>query len=141
MPNTICDTLAYPRMFASGCERYAVTKLPQHLRAALANGQCRIQPTAHDPGPTHMQDPPEPEPLVTREEQLIDQLLARLAKTCPQYTRSQLTIQALQAYINSNPPPSPVLQPTEVVTGIPTTDATIIDAGLPASVVVEDGAD
>ena len=62
------------------------SRLPQHLRSAVTNGLCRLQPAdppAAAPGP--WSDPPDP--LTLREEHLIGQLLAQLDRHAPAGTR------------------------------------------------------
>ena len=76
------------------------TRLPQHLRSAVADGLCRVQPV--DP-PTASPGPwSDPDPLAAREEQVIDQLVAQLESRAPgRHTPRQLIIQALQCYLNN----------------------------------------
>jgi hypothetical protein len=79
------------------------SRLPQHLRSAVADGLCRVQSVdtqAASPGP--WSDPDPPDPLAAREEQLISQLLAQLESRAPgRHTPRQLIIQALQCYLNN----------------------------------------
>ena len=61
------------------------SRLPQHLRFALAGGLCRLQSVdtpAASPGPWS-----DPDPLAAREEQLIGQLIAQLESARPAGTR------------------------------------------------------
>src|SRR5512133_865269 len=81
------------------------SRLPQHLRAALTNGLCRIQSVADTPvtssNPWSDSDPPDP--LAAREKQLIGQLIAQLESRAPgRHTPRQIIIQALQHYLNNN---------------------------------------
>ena len=109
------------------------SRLPQHLRAALTNGLCRIQSVADtpvaSPGPWS-----DPDPLAAREERLIGQLVAQLeARTPGRHTPNQLVIQALQHYLNGDLPAGQPATPVKEPVGDTTTATT--SAGLPAEIV------
>lgn len=124
-----------------GCE--PPSKLPQHLRSALAGGLCRLQPVTTiaqplitcfaDTPPTPCaaatgSSPSEPDPLAAREEQLIGQLVTQLDARVPgRHTSRQLIIQALRYYLNHNVPAD---QPTTQLQNTTTTSA-----GRPAEII------
>ena len=89
------------------------SRLPQHLRSAVAGGLCRLQSVADTPVPSSnpWSDSDPPDPLAAREEQLIGQLIAQLESRPGRHTPRQIIIQALQCYLNdgvtANPPTAP----------------------------------